>query len=244
MTKPIVVYYSPIVGAGKEYFSASLFSDTLKPLLHDLKQNKHRDIDSSLSFFSCRGFLGFMKNLYVQYNPFDIDVTVNDLRQVINNGNQDLSHLFISRDEQVSKEHNLNYDVAYFFFCEESLEIEVFSPFLQHSEFVKNAYIVPGTFNIGKWFRPVNPAIQLMSHHSRRVVSPKGDPMMYIRFKTDRPVILKKFYITPELLDISASAVGYKMYEKNKTFEYLYNKFTSSGLKNKVISIIKNNLVE
>lgn len=241
--KPIIVYYSPMVGTGKHYHSATLFNDTLKPVLSDLKKDK-TDLGSQQSFFFCRGFLGFNKNLYMITNPFDIDVKVNDMGQIINNGNQELNDLFSNRPKQLENRKNLNYEYYYFFYSEESLEIETMSPFMHDSDFTKNAFVVPGTFNISKWFRPLNPEIQFLKSHDNRVVSHKGDPLMYIRFKTDRPIILKQFFMPRELMDISESIVSYKKYEKNKTFAYLYNLFSNSGLPNRILRLIKDNLVD
>lgn len=241
--KPIIVYYSPMVGTGRHYHSVTLFNDTLEPVLADIKKNK-TDLDSQQSFFSCRGFLGFNKNLYMITNPFDIDVTVNDMGQIINNGNKELDDIFSNRPKQIENCKNLNYEYYYFFYSEESLEIEVMSPFMHDSSFTKNAFIVPGSFNISKWFRPLNPEIQFLPNHDNHVVSQKGDPLMYIRFKTDRPIILKQFFMPRELMDISESIVSYKKYEKNKTFSYLYSLFSNSGLPGKILRLIKDNLVD
>lgn len=241
--KPIVIYYSPMVGTGKHYHSATLFNDTLSPVLADLKKNK-TDLGSQQSFFSCRAFLGFNKNLYMITNPFDIDVNINDFGQIVNNGNKELDGLFNNRLKQIENCKNFNYEYYYFFYSEESVEIETMSPFMHESNFTKNAYIVPGSFNISKWFRPINPEIQFLPNHDNHVVSQKNDPLLYIRFKTDRPVILKQFFMPRELMDVSESIVSYKQYEQNKTFAYLYGLFSNSPLPNRILRLIKDNLVE
>ena len=139
--------------------------------------------------------------------------------------------------------YNLNYDPGYVFFSEEPVNIEVMSPFMHRSGFNKNGYIVPGTYDISKWFRPLNPALQLYDNEDRVVESSKGDALMYIKFNCSDSVKLEKFYIDKELDSIIYGASGYKNYDPNRSLPYLYDKFEKAGLKKRTLKLIKENLI-
>jgi hypothetical protein len=66
---------------------------------------------------------------------------------------------------------------------------------------------------------------------------------MYANFLTDEKVELKKFYLTKELHDLSISCVRLKAYRRDRVLSKLYNIFSDSGIKNKILKEIKNNLI-
>jgi hypothetical protein len=114
---------------------------------------------------------------------------------------------------------------------------------MHKSNFCKNGYIVPGSYDISKWFRPVNPALQLYDNSDKEVQSDKGDPLMYINFKTNENVRLKRFNITQEIENIMYATTAYKKYDSNRSLSYLYDKFIQSGLNKKTLRLIKENLI-
>jgi hypothetical protein len=70
-----------------------------------------------------------------------------------------------------------------------------------------------------------------------------NDPLMYVNFLTDEKVELKKFYLTKELYDLSMSCVRLKTYRRDRVLSKLYNMFSNSGIKNRILKEIKNNLI-
>ena len=220
----------------------NMLDEQLIPLYKDLKQEQDKSVPREGSFFSCRAFIDYTKNMYVFKNPFDIKVRIEKSR-VLNLGNRNMDHVFMNRMVQVQDAYNLNYDPGYVFFSEEPVNIEVMSPFMHRSGFNKNGYIVPGTYDISKWFRPLNPALQLYDNEDRVVESSKGDALMYIKFNCSDSVKLEKFYIDKELDSIIYGASGYKNYDPNRSLPYLYDKFEKAGLKKRTLKLIKENLI-
>lgn len=220
----------------------NMLEDSLVNVYQDLKKTSNKNIPNSGSMFSCRSFLQYTKNLYMMTNPVDINVRV-EKSKVFNLGDRSLDDLFFNRALQVDDVYNLNYMPGYIFFSETSLEIEILSPFMHKSSFCNNGYIVPGSYDISKWFRAVNPALQFYNNLDKSIKSDKGDPLMYINFKTHDNVKLKRFYMTKELEDIASGTTSYKKYDPNRSLSYLYDKFTSGGLNKRTLKLIKENLV-
>jgi hypothetical protein len=114
---------------------------------------------------------------------------------------------------------------------------------MHKSNFCKNGYIIPGSYDISKWFRPVNAALQFYDNSDKMIISEKNDPLMYINFKTHDNVKLKRFIVTPEMEDIVYAATTYKRYDPNRSLSYLYDKFVNSGMNRRTLKLIKENLV-
>lgn len=244
----ITVYYSakPIFAKIENGFDANpllnMLNDSLISVYKELKQNENKNIDNIASMFSCRSFLEYTKNMYMMTNPFDLNVRV-EKNKVLNLGNRQLDSLYLNRVLQIDNVYNLNYSPGYIFFSEKSVNIEILSPFMHKSNFCKNGYIVPGSYDISQWFRPVNPALQFYDNSEKIIESKKNDPLMYINFKTNETVRLKKFLMTPELEDIVYATTTYKRYDENKSLLYLYDKFTNAGLKKRTLKLIQESLI-
>ena len=115
-------------------------------------------------------------------------------------------------------------------------------PFLENNNITKNCIVVPGTLDIGKWFRPSDFAFYLKSNHNNFKIE-EDEIYQYIKFHTDEKIIFKQFQINEKLnkylLDITSAKEFRKV--KNRSLENYY-----SMLKHKkyIIKEIKNNLIE
>lgn len=220
----------------------NMLDSGLVPLYPDLSKDKSKSTPNSASVFSCRAFLDFTKNTYIMKNPIDLNVRV-EKQKILNYGNRNLDSLYKIRSLQVENVYNFNYSLGYLFFSEDDIDVQVTSPFMHNSNFCKNGYIFPGKFNISKWFRSVNPALQFYDNSDKNIVSEKGDPLMYIKFNTEKNITLRKFFMCKELEDIMYATIQYKQYEPNRPLSYLYDKFEKAGLRKRTLKLIKENLI-
>ena len=97
--------------------------------------------------------------------------------------------------------------------------------------------------DIGQWFRPIEGATQL-NENVNTVSIKRNDPIAYVKFQTDEPVQLKRFYMTKELEELSWGCIKYKRYEPARSLPYLYDKFNKRGLHKVITKEIKRNVVE
>jgi hypothetical protein len=244
----ITVYYSakPTFNKVNDTFNTipllNMLDEGLVSVYSDLKKNKNKNLENDKSMFICKSFLQYTKNMYMMTNPYNISIRI-EKTKVFNLGNKELDILYANRIMQINDAYNISYSPGYLFFSEEPVELEMLSPFMHKSNFCNNGYIVPGSFDISKWFRPINPSLQFYNNDEKIINSEMGDPLMYINFKTKETIKLKKFFITQELEDIIVATTRYKRYDPNRSLSYLYDKFVNAGLHKKTIKLIKENLI-
>ena len=135
-----------------------------------------------------------------------------------------------------------SFEVKYIFFTEEdSLEISAYEhPVFEDNEITKRCMIIPGGFNIGKYFRNLEFAFILKKDFNEFIVNDQ-DVLYYLKFHTKEKIKFKQFKINENLRqmikDVRMANFGN---EKKSSIDIFYNKFKG---KKYILSEIKQNLV-
>lgn len=124
-------------------------------------------------------------------------------------------------------------------FSEDELEIEMLPAFFENTEFSRETTLLPGGFDISKWFRSIEPSIL---HHKKVLNIKRGDIIYYIKFKTDRRIEFKHFEYTRELEKYHHSVTDFKYFKKNLPMKALYNIFREKKYNKRILKHIKSNL--
>lgn len=115
-------------------------------------------------------------------------------------------------------------------------------PFLENNNITKRCTIIPGTFDIGKWFRQIEFAFYLKEEYNEFKIE-ENEIFQYIKFNTTKKIIFKQFKITPQtqqfLLDIDSAKDSRKIKLRSLEEYYLMMKH-----KRHIINEIKNNLLD
>jgi hypothetical protein len=200
-------------------------------------------------FYSCPAYLEGFKNSFVIENPFDFDFTFPYTMDTVLNANAPLPALDKKTDTFIegwantrppARTDSLSIDIsiAWIFFCEEDLIMRTTPPFLHKTEYGKTTLYIPGEFNIGSWFRPVDMALQMWPGETD-FKSPVGEPLLYVHFDTEEKVQLKRFYMTPEIYEISGACVKYKLFSPKSSLSKVYNIFKGAKLDKVLAKLIK-----
>ena len=93
-----------------------------------------------------------------------------------------------------------SFGTKYIFFTDEpSLRASFYeTPFLETNNITKSCSFIPGTFDIGKWFRNTEFAFYLKDNVNTFVVE-KNEVFSYVTFLTDEKINLVQFAFNPEL---------------------------------------------
>lgn len=215
---------------------------TIEPVLarKHLFDNRDRTvIEQNASYFRCKSFINETQNLYAFKSPIDMNVAIND-GYVENLGDQTFN-IFSTRPGTVLNRKYLNVGIFYYLFCEEPLKISLVPPYMHNGGFSKNGFVVPGSFDISSWYRPLTVTVELFENESI-FTAKRGDPMFYVNFK--EPVKFVWYEMTSELLEITASTGYFRHVLKNQPLENLYERFANSGVKKRTLKIIKKNIIE
>ena len=189
------------------------------------------------NFFKCPAFLNTVKNMYALPAPWDIDFAILPNGQIQDQSQRktaDLSYLYHIKNPSVTDAGTVNVFANWIFFAEESLTIQTSPPYLHNSSVADTGFYVPGSYDIGQWFRPVEAAFQLWPN-KRSLKCELGEPMIYVNFLTKEPIEFKRFYMTKEIHELSMACVKFKTYQTIKNLDRLYSIFTRNTLRNRLL---------
>ena len=129
-----------------------------------------------------------------------------------------------------------------FFTEEESLLMSAYEfPNFEDNNITKRVHTIPGKFDIGKWFRPLEFAFYLRDGVKDFKIE-QEEVYCNLRFHTEEKIEFKQFRYTEKLSSYLTANLGFATYTSRKysSMNPFYNSFK---LKNKIIQEIKENLV-
>jgi hypothetical protein len=167
------------------------------------------------SIHACKGSQDLFKNTFLFRYPFTETITIEGRGNVPDG--QPGAQKFVGNDPNrwtkrtpsLEGAHTIDSVFGWVFFTEESVKVQQFPPFMHKTEVTKTAYLTAGSFDISKWFRPINLTFQLwQGENSISLV--EGEPVVYINFVTDKKVVFKQFDITEEIRFLSLEALRFR----------------------------------
>jgi hypothetical protein len=239
--EPIVVYWAPNV----MYWN--LFYPDPKNLFESLVEQKNNDRGNN-TFFSCPAFGNKTKNTYVYHFPMDVEYEwdfsnkENKIFKPVNDKNPFIG-FNISRPATINNSPQIELNLFYLFFCEEPLEATFSAPYFSKPNYTKYGSVTPGTMDIGQWFRPYTTEMTLWDEKGT-INFKNEEPLFYVEFLTDRPVILKRFNTTEKILEC-AQACSRSATEWSARIPLIdrYKRFNDSKMNKIIIKEIKDNLL-
>jgi hypothetical protein len=237
------VYWAPW-GPPQKYSESFLgYTDPVNVFTDTMRfTNKENKLDN---FFSCPAFVNSVKNTFLFKSPANCDVEFKE-EFIINRASPNIIYdrdVLVFKNPSMLDSYTIRFAANWIFFSDDDLDIESRHPYLHQTQVSKYGYYVPGTMNIGAWFRPLEYAFQCWPGVNEFKVD-QEDPLMYLKVNTNDPVIFKKFYLTPELFDLSMSCVRLKNYWRERNLKRLYNIFNASKIRNKILNEIKKNIMD
>lgn len=191
--------------------------------------------------YKCPAFKDYMKNMYgiKSMYSYDFSINGNDISTTKYGEHFFHKHVVV----RSIKDRNFSFDQKSIFFTEEkSLKLSVgIQPFFEQNEVSKRCMNIPGTLDIGKWFRNIDYAFYLRNEYNDFVIK-EDDIYQYIQFYTDKKIIFKQFYFT-EYLRQQHNSVGNARAFRPEKFRKLEEYYSIFKNKDRIIKEIKNNLV-
>ena len=189
MSNTVKVYWSPYAGTGPESRDSLLWSNLLffEPELALTRLVKQRQ--NTTRFFKCPSFVDFYKNTYAIKSPLDLELSVHyeengEAYYKTNQYGQDFfDNIVVNRNSQNITFKTFSLSLSYLFYSEESVIIEQVPISMDIECQPSNARLIPGQFDISKWWRPIDYACEIVDE-SKPVEFVRGVPMYYIRFRT------------------------------------------------------------
>ncbi len=240
MSKDIIVYWANSPMPDKNTY-ISMMSNPPIPLFKTLpKRASNRD--ALQNYINCRSLPNLYKNTFLITSPINANISINVIDQRCYPEGEG-SQFFLEENRPFENMNRIDLDFSYIFFSEESLELAQIPAFIHKTTFSENAFIASGSFDISKWFRPIFPSFIFWKNSSQLQLK-QNDPLYYLDFKTNKNVVLKQFEFTEQILEIMAGSISYRNANPLSSLQHLYDRFAQSKKSQKLIKLIKENLID
>jgi hypothetical protein len=243
---PITVYWAPAINNDPSRPDFGFWYSSPKQLFNTLRE-KRTDTKDNASVFSCPAFSELTKSIAVFNSPmscsYEFDIT--DIKNpIISATTKNFIGARYVRPPYIEDGPLLHFNLYYIFFATEPVEALFSSPYFHKPEHSKYGSVIPGKFDIGQWYRPYNFEVQMWNKKGEFHLK-EQEPMFYVEFKTDKPIILKQFNNTPELSKISDACVATTdMFGRGQSLLSRYFRFRDTGMKQRTLKLIEENLIE
>lgn len=226
----INVYWSCIE---KEWLRAETPVSVLSKFVSDNREIKN-SVDVCPAFRLAHRNLFAIKSIYSYNFSVDQDKIVTDMydQEFYNR------HVII---RNFNKKF-FTFSQQYIFFTDSpSLEFTAgLPPYLENNNITDRCTVIPGQFDIGKWYRPIEFAFFLKSQYNDFKIE-QGEMFQYVKFHTDKKINFIQFKETDILKSYLDDTMNIRMYKKNIfSLDFYYKQF---NLKKLILKEIKENII-
>ena len=252
--EPLVVYWMPHTAPEFQYRQLLLDNLEFKSVMKDIAARRAKDnvqkpkttmwSPSDIAeggYHLCTALHNLADNMFYLEAPFTTTITLNDAGSIISFGNHEAGW-FRERGASMYGGLNLDFSPEISLFCEDPLEISFTPPYLHRTSQPNQGFVHATKYSISSWFRPLVFIYQLWPG-IKELKMIKGEPIAYIQFHTDRPIVFKQVKTTQEILDISKTCLTHKNIQPFQPLKHLYKKFNQKGLRTALLSEIKKNVL-
>jgi len=134
-------------------------------------------------------------------------------------------------------------ETPYIFFADEDLEAVFSQPTFHEPGYTKYGTIVPGSFNIGSWFRPYLIELQMWKNSGELLIK-EDEPLFYVEFLTKKKIKLVRFNYTKRMATYAQHCVDAPgIFGWNIPLIKRYRKFKESRMGDMILKEIKENII-
>jgi hypothetical protein len=244
-----VIYWAPIYQARDVYDLNHLYPEP-KSLYEELIAKKAPLKDNSSDFLRCPATSDLLKTTFVVRAPVSSNVSLNfeTRRSKDVDDTAAYEHAYKIKFDFIHQptllNHNLvDYKHQILFFAEdESMPTMLTPPYFDRVTSYEHGVIVPGQFDIAKWFRPMNMEFQLWPGVTTLNV-PAGEALCYVHFRTNKKIVLKRFVVNREIEKVMVSIAKISPFKRFARLSERYRTFQQSKSKQRVLKLIQNQLI-
>lgn len=240
----LIVYWAPSWGKPEEEdIDWNYLYNEPRSLLQDLKGQMNKNSKAN-NFLVCPAFRDLFKNTFVLSSTLGGDFEYDEIKNDFTPRREKYVGGRLMREPTVIARPHLRLSLGWAIFAEEPLIMEVTPPYFSSAKHMKYGVVAPGSFDCGNWFRSVNPEV-ILNEGETEFVLENNEPLIYIRFLTDKKVKLKRFYMDKELHQIEkACAFSPSVFRSHIPLAEKYDLFRRTKTNKKLIKLIQKNLVD
>lgn len=249
------IYYGTLIG---DVHTSKLMHPYLTNVLDDLKNNQYYNSNKFDGYLNCPSAIKMLKNTYAVRSGINMYVKFNDSGTITfsfpgakkDSPGHKMAAQYHEKAEQLrrdlivlrnNKKRHLSFYISTWFFSEHATYIEQLHPHFENTDFSKNTSSVVGTFDISKWFRPIQPTFVM---HNNELNIKRDDALFYVKFPANENYKLIEFDVTTNIHRFSADSTDLKFFKSQAPLNSLYQYFMGRKFDKWLLKEIKNNIIE
>lgn len=219
--KNTTVYWAPWNHSVETNMAQILFSEPIS-VLKDIGE-----IHKGNNFFQCPAVTDYCKNTYAIKSELDIELSYNKDTGWVSSSipSQAFFDEFVFVEPKMDwvKTVRITLPSRHVFYSDDDIQAELIPAYLQGSRVPENINVVPGTFNISKWIRPLE-CSGIILDLDKPIKIKKGDVLYYVRFipKTDSKITLERVALTEDIKQITFACLFVKELKKKLPLSAMY----------------------
>ena len=244
MKEKVKIYWSPDNFDKQNDWNVLYYDPTF---LHDeLMQNKKKDIPKNNNLFICPAVNNLTSKVMVIKNTLRSHYKIKqkeDSSYEFEPLSKNYIHLRFPHVPNLKNCILASYAMSFLLYSEEDINMTLTSPYFSNSPHLRYGSIVPGKFNISKWFRPINLEFNLWNKIDEFKIE-KEEDIAYCHFDTEKEIELIRFDVTEKIQKIYYTLGTSSIWEKMIPLQERYQRFKRSKINKILINEIKKNIVE
>lgn len=239
MKDSVTVYWANIPDDDLDW--AIIFEEPV-PLINELALNKNKNnLDNNL--LRCPAVIDLIKNTFIIKNPLESygSFIIEDgmvSREMHSKDNK----WVVNRPPSFNNQLLAMYRHPIMFFCEEEIDIMMTEPYFSKAQHKSWGSIVPGMFNCGSWFRPIQIEFNIWEN-TKDLHLEQDEPLAYVKFMTNKKIVFKRFAMTDSLISQAKICSSAGRWEPKVPLVKRYKRFKNTKRNKFVIEEIKKNLL-
>lgn len=237
------VFWSSVINNDTHRALTLLWEEPIPLLKHLYNVHKNNILPLGTNFFKCPSVNEEIKNTYVILSPIDYtikwdgdEITTPDYNKMV------FKHLVTPHYYEDGKCSNVvSVGLHTLWFSDQKCVITVTPPYMSNTEFSKNMTMISGQLDINSWLRPLD--VLFFLENDKPVFIKKGEPLLYVKFHTDKKIKLKRFNYSTEVDKIVNYCVGVRYYSSVSPLSKIYDIFNRSLIRKKFSNIVKNEII-
>jgi hypothetical protein len=192
-----------------------------EPVLKDIIKSR----DKGAEYLKCPAFQDYYKNCFLIKSPVDLTIKVENINGTKIITTKEYDQDFFNKNVDARLDQNSTYSMLslkfhYVFFSDEPVMLEQLEATMHKTKMSNNINLITGTYDISKWIRVVEFAVEILDD-KKPIVIKRGDPLYYVRFVTDKNVVLTRV-IDKDINKIAWASATTKKYMPGNTLERNY----------------------
>lgn len=242
---PITLYWSHRTPQRPDQIDLSSLYAKPKILFSDVRSHK-LDTAPSDSILACPAVSNKFKKTIIFESPMDCsyEYDFTDGKEEFRPTTESFMGYGVVRPPALDYGPHLHLGLDYLLFADEPLNAFFSPPYFHKPQYTNYGTILPGEFDIGQWFRGYAFELQMWNNKGELHLK-EAEPVFYLEFKTDRPIHIKRFNTNQMLMNYAIeNSLSTQMFGRGQSLLTRYNRFNKVGMREKILTEIKKNLID